>query len=42
MDFEHLSTVNNTIRLRLGANLPAVKGLIQSISPENGCYNAET
>ena len=41
MDVEHLSTANNTIRLRLIANLSAVKELIQSISPLNDCFNAE-
>ena len=34
MDLEHLYPVNNTIRLRLSANLPAVKGLIQQLQIE--------
>ena len=32
MDLEHLYPANNMIRLRLSANFPAVKGLIQSAS----------
>ena len=32
MNLEHLYPANNMIRLRLSANLPAVKGLIQSAS----------
>ena len=32
MDLEHLYPVNNMIRLRLNANLPAVKALIQTAS----------
>ena len=42
MGLDHLYPANNMIRLRLSANLPAVKGLIQSASPLNDCFIAET
>ena len=42
MNLEHLYPANNMIRLGLSANLPAVKGLIQSASPVNDCCIAET
>ena len=41
MDLEHFYPANNMIRLRLNANLPAVKGLIQSAPPLNDCFIAE-
>ena len=40
MDLEHLCLENNMTRL--SANLPAIKGLIQSASPLNDCFIAET
>ena len=42
MDLEHLHPANNMNRLWLSANLPAVKGLIQSASPLNNCFIVET
>ena len=42
MDYEHLYPANNMIMLRLSANLPEVKGLIQSASLLNDCFIAET
>ena len=41
MDLEHLYPANNMIRLRINANLLAVKRLIQSASPLNDCFIAE-
>ena len=37
-----LISCNNMIRLTLSVNLSAVKGLIQSASPLNDCFIAET
>ena len=42
MYLEHLYPANNMIRLRLSANLPTVKKLIQSVSPLNVCFISET
>ena len=42
MDLEHLYPANNMIRLRLSANFPAVKGLIQSASLNDVLLQIET